>query len=172
MSSFLKCPSCQSEVEVGEESVNQKVVCPKCGQVIIQGKTIDTTETEIELTPIPASQPAVNPPPANNGASGVNKLMDSGEDDFVLNSLGFFKTVNIVICVILCAIQFTSMMGCLADRHGTAFFAVPLFIGILMTLYICFLIHLAICWGRGVYRNLAWLRVIANKMPVMNNENK
>ena len=119
MSSFLKCPSCQSEVEVGEESVNQKVVCPKCGREIIQEKTIDTTATEITLTPIQASRPTVNPPPANNGTTGEKNLLDSSEDDFVLNSLGVFKVINFVICFILCAIQLVSMMGCLADQHGT-----------------------------------------------------
>ena len=77
MSSFLKCPSCQSEVEVGEESINQKVFCPKCGREIIQEKTIDTTATEIKLTPIPAGQPTVNPSSANNGTSDEKNLIDS-----------------------------------------------------------------------------------------------
>ncbi len=171
MSSFLKCPSCQSEVEVGEESINQKVFCPKCGREIIQEKTIDTTATEIKLTPIPAGQPTVNPSSANNGTSDEKNLIDSSEDNFVLNSLGVFKVINFLICFILCAVQGTSLMS--VSKYGDgAIFAVPLFIGILASIYICILINLILSWGRGVYRNLVWLKVIANKMPAMNSENK
>ena len=162
MSSFLQCPSCQSEVEVGEQSINQKVVCPKCSQVIIQEKP---TEEEITLTPITMDQSPANAAPPHTETTDNRNLSNSREDNFVLNSLETFKVINIVVCFILCTIQFISMMGCLADHHGTAFFAVPLFFGMLITIYVSFLIHLAICWGRGVYRNLAWLRVITDKIP-------
>ena len=165
MSSFLKCPSCQSEVEVGEQPINQKVVCPKCGKEIISEKTAETAADEIKLTPILTGQSPSNVAPPHNATTDNRNLSNSAEDNFVLNSLETFKTINKIICVILCAIQFIGLMGSLTDHRGPSFFAVPLFFGILVTLYVSFLIHLAICWGRGVYRNLAWLRVVANKAP-------
>lgn len=165
MSSLLKCPSCQSEVEVGEQSINKKVVCPKCGKEIISEKTTEMAADEIKLTPILTDQSPSNAAPPHNATTDNRNLSNSKEDNFVLNSLETFKTINKVICAILCAIQFTGMMGSLADHRSSAFFVVPLFIGIFVTLYVSFLIHLAICWGRGVYRNLAWLRVVANKVP-------
>ncbi len=145
--------------------------CPSCGRKIIIEKREKQT-APIKLIPVQEDRTNHQAIQAEDHFEQKNalidarnhSLIDSKEDEFVLRSLNGFKLINNIVTWILCIILFVGALTAFMNRRYAV--AIPLLIAILPVYYYWLLFNLFLSWLRGIYRNIMWLRVISQSMPV------
>ena len=122
-----KCPCCNAELQLDDDWIGKKGLCPFCLEHFIINK--------------------------NNGQqSYVNDSYDLKEDEFVLQYLEDAKTWNL-ICHLLLAIALVvvGIILCCDNKEEAGIFC---FLSLLPLINAYFLIKVLLSWFRGVYRNL------------------
>ena len=168
----LKCQMCKNEIEVVNEDTQQ---CPHCGANISKNDTtcmscqraVNEPETKKQNSQNSPATPAENPSAEASFSEIFGKkffFFDNNsdkEDAFVTTALQIFKIVNIVLFVI-------TFFGCLI---GIVFGAINKDLTLVVTLicarlgalYYTIMIHLVLCWFRGLYKNIMKIREAVEK---------
>ncbi|MBR2632933.1 MAG: hypothetical protein IKD29_05770 [Lentisphaeria bacterium] len=166
-----KCPCCNAELQLDDDWIGKKGLCPICQEHFIINKNNGYTPPKATPPPPPQSftnfnQKATPPPPpqgftnvrlphpgyqtaGRTQQSYVNDSYDLKEDEFVLQYLETAKTWNL-ICHLLLAIALV-IVAIISDRIKTSILCL---LGLLPIINAYFLIKVLLSWFRGVYRNL------------------
>lgn len=166
-----KCPCCNAELQLDDDWIGKKGLCPICQEHFIINKNNGYTPPKATPPPPPQSftnfnQKATPPPPPQGFTnvrlphpgyqtagraqqSYVNDSYDLKEDEFVLQYLKTAKSWNLIyhlllaIALVVIAVISNSIRTCILCL-----------LGLLPIINAYFLIKVLLSWFRGVYRNL------------------
>ena len=148
-----QCPFCNQNYDVADEFLDKIVECPQCKE--------EFSVQPLQVTPPPPPPKPITLTPlftesSNKTSATINSikdnLLDSEEDNFVLDSLKdlklwyFILTVLIVIVLFICA--------SISYVHNETTVSISCFVLIIPVLGHYFLAKLALAWFRGIYRNV------------------
>ena len=158
-----ECPFCCQHYEVADEFLDKVVECPQCKeefcvQPIIAEQTA-VKPSKITLTPIFANESSDKTSAANISS---NNLLDSAEDDFVVQSLKKLKISNLIFTIIITIFLF--LFAFLAFNAKDLRLGILFLFIIIPVLYHYFIVNIALSWFRGIYRNVMWFS-FAQTMP-------
>ncbi|MBO5991225.1 MAG: hypothetical protein J6R00_06230 [Lentisphaeria bacterium] len=171
-----KCPCCNAELQLDDDWIGKKGLCPICQEHFIINKNNGYTPPKATPPPPPQSftnfnQKATPPPPPqsftnfnqkitpikfrtvqNTKQSYVNDSYDLKEDEFVLQYLKASKTWNFIYHLLLAvALVVVGIILCCDDKEEAGIFC---FLSLLPLINAYFLREVLLSWFRGVYRNL------------------
>ena len=130
-----KCPCCNAELQLDDDWIGKKGLCPFCLEHFIINKNNGYTQTA-----------------GRTQQSYVNDSYDLKEDEFVLQYLKASKTWNFIYHLLLAvALVVVGIILCCDDKEEAGIFC---FLSLLPLINAYFLIEVLLSWFRGVYRNL------------------
>ena len=164
----MNCKACSKEIEVINEAM---IPCPYCGKLIASDDTtcifcqrsLSDSPRETGEAPDPAAQTAkietlqdienLN----ENNDKKPKKYKGDKEDNYVLIVLQILKFICLAVFALVLIVCILGMILA-SSRQFLIFLIVLLIAG-----YLTVLNYLALCWGRGVYKNIMLTRLAAEK---------
>ena len=154
---FMKteCPFCNQHYEVEDELIDKVVECPKCKEEFCVQPLSDEQKiippTQIKLVPLNLDKSTRDLPKHDKSSE---KLFDSTEDKFVLQSFKYLKRVNLIFTIIIVSLLFISAIVFFSKKSLET--GILCLLVTIPVLYHYFIVNIALSWFRGIYRNIMW----------------